>query len=243
MRSEDLGRVVLIDVVRGVAIAGVVLFHLVWDLDLYGYLPAGLASHPLWIAFGRTLAATFMVLVGVSLVLAFQRGFHPRPFARRLAVIGLAAAGVTAATYVAFPDAFVYFGILHAIFVASLLGALLMRLDTATLAQLGVFVLLFGFMGSFDAFDTRWLAWIGFSPRVPPSNDFVPVFPWFGLTLMGMAAAKHGLDHGWDERLRRPRLGRASRAMVWAGRKSLVIYLVHQPALLGGLELLRRLGG
>ena len=243
MRSEERGRLVVIDVVRGVAIVGVVLFHLVWDLDLYGYLPFGLSSHPLWIAFGRTLAATFMALVGVSLVLAFRQGFRSRPFARRLAVIGLAAAGVTAATYVAFPGAFVYFGILHAIFVASLLGALVLRLDAATLAQLGVFVLLFGLMGSFEAFDTRWLAWIGFSSNVPPSNDFVPVFPWFGLTLMGMAAAKHGSNRGWDERLRRLSIGRATRVMSWAGRKSLVIYLVHQPAMLGALELLRRLGG
>lgn len=234
-------RIVAVDVVRGVAILGVVLFHLVWDLDLYGHIPSGLASHPLWIAFGRSLAATFMALVGVSLVLAFQHGFRPRPFAQRLAVIGAAALAVTAATYVAFPAAFVYFGILHAIFVASLLGALLLRLDVATLTQLGISVLLLGLMGSFDAFDPRWLAWIGFAANVPPSNDFVPVFPWFGLTLLGMAVAKLGIDRGWDAL--EPRLRRASLAFAWTGRKSLAIYLVHQPVMLGTLEILRRIDG
>lgn len=242
MSTEGPGRLVVVDVVRGVAILGVVLFHLVWDLNLYGYLPQGFASHPLWIAFGRILAATFMALVGVSLVLAFYRQFRPRPFARRLAVIGLSAVAVTVATYFAFPDAFVYFGILHAIFVASLIGALLLRLDVATLAQSGVFVLMAGLMGSFAAFDTRWLAWIGFSSQVPPSNDFVPVFPWFGLTLLGMAIAKHGLEQGWDAYLRRRRSTQTTRALAWAGRKSLLIYLVHQPVMLSVLELLRRMG-
>ena len=235
------GRLVGIDVVRGSAIIGVVLFHLVWDLDLYGYIPDGLATHPAWIGFGRTLAATFMALVGVGLVLAHRDGFHVRPFARRVLVIALAAVAVSVATYFAFPAAFVTFGILHAIAVASVLGAMLLRLGVASLAQLGIFVVLVGLMGSFDAFNSRWLAWIGLSSVTPPSLDFVPVFPWFGATLLGMAAAKGGFADALERGLSSVRDRRPIRGLRLAGRHSLAIYLVHQPVLLGSIELTRRL--
>ncbi|MEM7693197.1 MAG: heparan-alpha-glucosaminide N-acetyltransferase [Pseudomonadota bacterium] len=240
-RTATASRLVVVDLIRGLAILGVVLFHLVWDLDLYGYLPGGLASHPVWIAFGRILATAFMVLVGVGIVLAHNQGFRMRAFARRVFIIALAAMVVSVATLLAFPHAFVYFGILHAIVAASVLGALLLRLDAATLAQLGVFVVLLGLMASFDTFNSRWLAWIGFSSDTPQSLDFVPLFPWFGATLFGMAGAKCGVPHILEKGLYNARKMRLVRALMLAGRESLAIYLIHQPLLLGSIELTRRL--
>ncbi|MGR3433834.1 MAG: heparan-alpha-glucosaminide N-acetyltransferase domain-containing protein [Shimia sp.] len=85
-------RLQLIDAIRGAAILGVVLFHLVWDLAYLGLTSQALAQHPLWIAFGRGLAGTFMILVGVSLVLANRGGLNRRAFLRRLGLLALAAA-------------------------------------------------------------------------------------------------------------------------------------------------------
>ncbi|WMS45201.1 heparan-alpha-glucosaminide N-acetyltransferase (plasmid) [Acuticoccus sp. MNP-M23] len=240
-RTPAAGRLIVIDAVRGLAITGVVLFHVVWDLDLYDYIPAGLATHPVWVGFGRTLAATFMALVGVGLVLAHHRGVRLRGFAKRLLAIAVAAFAVTAATLLAFPDAFVYFGILHAIAVASLLGALMLRLDPASLAQLAIFVILLGVAGSFDGFNTRWLAWIGFSYSAPPSLDFVPLFPWFGATLLGMSAAKRGAAHALERIFWNFRKTHFVQRLSLAGRHSLAIYLIHQPVLLGSIEVARLL--
>lgn len=237
--TPTTSRLILIDAIRGSAILGVVLFHLVWNLNLYGYIPAGVATHPVWIVFGRILVAVFMALAGVGLVLAHRRGFRTRQFAKRLLVIALAAVAVTGATLLSAPDAFVYFGILHAIVVASLLGALLLRVDTASLGQLGIFVVLLGLAGSFDAFNTKWLAWIGFSSSTPSSLDLVPVFPWFGVTLLGMSAAKQGAAHAIERMFWNAKRTPLVETLSLAGRHSLAIYIVHQPVMLASIELAR----
>ncbi|WP_233489827.1 heparan-alpha-glucosaminide N-acetyltransferase [Jannaschia rubra] len=225
-------RLDIVDVVRGLAIAGVVLFHLVWDLAYLGVIPAGIATHPWWLLFGRSLAGTFMVLVGVSLVLASAGGFQRRAFMRRLAVLAAAALAITLVTRVVFPQTFVYFGILHAIALASVVGVLVLRLHVSLIAALGIAIYILGFSWTSSAFDPRWLAWTGFAASPPLSNDFVPVFPWLGLTLLGMAGTRLALARGWAYRVR-PLEGRSARFLVWLGRHSLPIYLVHQPLLLG----------
>ena len=84
-----------------------------------------------------------------------------------------------------------------------------------------------------ELFDTRWLAWIGFAQSVPPSNDFVPIFPWVGITLIGMAGTKVLVDRRKESALDRflP-AGHSGDALVWMGKHSLMIYLLHQPIML-----------
>ena len=225
-------RVATVDVARGLAIAGVVLFHIVWDLEFTGMI-RGVAQHPVWLLFGRSLAGTFVFLVGVSLVLAHHDTIQIFPFIRRLLTIALCAAAITVATWFAFPEAFIYFGILHAIAAASILGVLFLRAGVLVCLAAAVIVLILPLFVDLAAFNTRWLAWTGFAERPPPSNDFVPIFPWFGVTLLGMASAKLFL-------LRRDQNSPADsqvqawhiRLLVWMGHWSLLIYLVHQPILL-----------
>ena len=225
-------RILALDIIRGVAIGGVVLFHVVWDLEFAGFVQ-GVARPPIWLLFGRSLAGTFMIVVGVSLVLAHRREFHWSAFGRRLGVIILAAAAITAVTSFTFPADFVYFGILHAIAVATVVGALFLGTNALVCLAVGSLVAVLPLMLEFSTFDARWLAWIGFAAHPPPSNDFVPVFPWVGLTLLGIAAAKW--TAAWPSKTglvqpARPRW--FARALAWMGRRSLLIYLVHQPILL-----------
>lgn len=225
-------RLIAVDVARGIAIAGVVLFHLVWDLEFTG-LVSGIARHPAWLLFGHCLAGSFMVLVGVSLVLAHRERVGWRAFARRLAVIVVSAVAITVATLLAFPGAFIYFGILHAIAVATLIGVVFLRVPAVASLAVGVVIVALPFFLHSTAFDSIWLAWAGFSAYPPPSNDYVPIFPWAGLTLIGVAATKWALAHGIDRRLPTyPPQGPTAIALTWLGRHSLAIYLLHQPLLL-----------
>ena len=235
-------RLPIVDEVRGLAIIGVVIFHLIWDLDFTGMIAPGLSSNPLWIAFGRLLAGTFMFLVGVSLVLANQKVVDWGKATKRIAVIVCAALIITAGTYLAFPTAFVFYGILHAIAVASIIGLLLVHFPPLILLLLGILIWSIPLIFSDPAFDTRWLAWIGFSQQPPYSNDLVPIFPWLGITLVGMALSRLALNFRLNDRLSTSlQRGKGQRFLSFCGRYSLPIYLVHQPILLGLLIPLSKL--
>lgn len=226
--AAPAARVALVDAARGVAIAAMVVYHFSWDLGHFGYITANVTQDFGWRMFARAIAGSFLFIVGVSLVLAQRRGFDGRRFLRRLLVIAGSAAAITAVTYVLFPDAFIFFGILHHIAVASVLGLAFVNapLLIVIAAAIGCFLappLLAG-----PAFDSPALIWLGLASYVPRTNDFVPVFPWFGVVLAGIAAERLATRLS----LRLPEAG-VPWPVLWAGRHSLGIYLAHQPVLFG----------
>ncbi|RYH06413.1 heparan-alpha-glucosaminide N-acetyltransferase [Tropicimonas sp. IMCC6043] len=239
------GRIVAVDIGRGVAIIGMVIFHFVFDLEFLGILPRGTTLSGPWAIFARTVAGSFLFFAGVSLVLAHRSGIKWRSFLRRSAVIALAALAVSVGTFAFAPNAFVYFGILHAITVARFAGLAFLRLPSGITAAVAGLVFVLPHYVQSAAFDTRWLAWIGFSLNRPLALDFEPVFPWLAPCLLGIAATRVALRKGVLHRLaRRGRsAGPLARALGWAGRNSLVIYLLHQllmlPLLWGIVSLAR----
>jgi uncharacterized membrane protein len=228
------GRWPLIDAVRGVAILAMIVYHAVWDLGYFGLIGIDAAEDPLWRGFAHIIAGTFLALVGIGLVLATRSGFRVRRYLRRLAVIVAAALLVTAGTYWFLPDAFVFFGILHCIAAASVLALPFLRLPvwlTAIAAAACIAAPLFLAHPFFN--DPGWW-WLGLSTAPPATVDYVPVLPWFGVTLGGIVLAR--LTLAWrDESFWSRWQPRAfpGRGLVWAGRWSLPIYLVHQPVLFG----------
>lgn len=83
---------------------------------------------------------------------------------------------------------------------------------------------------SLPAFDPRWLAWISLSANPPLGNDFVPVFPWAGLTLLGIAFAKV-VDIGKNRLTSAGADIHFLSRLSWLRRRSPVIYLLHQPVM------------
>ena len=70
---------------RGVAIVAMVVYHTAFDLSARSLIPVDILRDPAWIVFARSIASTFLLLVGVGLVLATRRGLRPKPYLRRLA--------------------------------------------------------------------------------------------------------------------------------------------------------------
>jgi uncharacterized membrane protein len=224
---------VLVDVARGLALIGMIAFHLTRDLELFEVIPARTTLAGFWFLFARLIAGTFMLLVGISLVLAHGNGIRWVAFAKRAGILFLAAFAVSAATYAAMPERFVYFGILHAILFASVAGLFLVRAPAwvSCLAAGAVIAVWFTF-GQSLPFDP-WLGWTGLAARPRPSLDLIPVIPWLALTFLGIALARVITLSP----LKRSH-SRVELALAWLGRHSLTVYLLHQPLLIGTIWLI-----
>ncbi|WP_439573398.1 heparan-alpha-glucosaminide N-acetyltransferase [Phreatobacter sp.] len=226
-------RLPLVDVARGVAIMAMVVFHFAFDLSQFGLIATDIAGHPGWRLFAGSIGGSFLALVGVSLVLAARGGLDRMAFLRRLAMVAGGAALVTAATLLAVPHGWIFFGILHLIAVASVLGLAFLRLPAAVVALAAVAAFALPWLVAHPALDQPWLLFTGLSRVGVTTADFYPLLPWSGFVLAGMAAARFAVDRGLDARLAAIRAeGRLPRLIGRAGRHSLAIYLIHQPVLI-----------
>jgi uncharacterized membrane protein len=230
-RGATATRLPGLDAARGIAVLAMVVYHFSWDLAYFGYIAADVGADPGWKLFARAIAGSFIFIVGVSLALATRNGLNPPRYVRRIAVIAGAAAAVTIATRIIFPDAFIFFGILHLIAVASVLGLAFVWAPLPIVVVAAILSFLAPSLLAGPAFDHPALVWLGLSTSDPRTNDFVPVFPWFGVVLAGIAAARPAPHLGpaaaWLNDVRWPQ------PLLWAGRHSLGIYLLHQPLLFG----------
>ncbi|HDZ75121.1 MAG TPA: DUF1624 domain-containing protein [Aurantimonas coralicida] len=219
---------------RAVALFAMAIYHFAWDLEFFNYVERGLTGSGGWKIFARTIASSFLFLVGVSLVLAHGRAIRWRPFLIRLAQVVAGAVAITVVTFFVTPNSFVFFGILQLIAVASLLGLLFIRLPWLVTAFAAIATVALPFVISHPVFDPKWFAWIGFYQIPPFSNDFIPIFPFFGAVLAGIAAARFALAHSVFDRMRswNPALRPMWRLGV-LGRHALLFYLLHQPILFG----------
>jgi len=236
--APAMPRLALVDALRGVAILAMVAYHFAWDLSYYRLIATDVTTHPAWVLLQRSILSSFLLLVGVSLVLGHGKGVRWPRFWRRQAVILAAALAVTAGTYWMFPEYFVFFGILHAIALFSLLALPFLRLNPwLVLAATALFLVPPLFLSA-PLFSAKPLAWIGFWTIVPETTDIVPVFPWFGVVLLGLATTRLALASPLETRLATWQVGGPlSKGLVLCGRWSLFIYLLHQPILLGAITL------
>ena len=226
-------RVAGLDALRGLAIVAMVIYHFCFDLRYFGVTRSDFEHDFRWLAARSVILSSFMLIAGISLVLARHGTGADARWLRHVAVIGGAALLVTAASALMFPQSFIWFGVLHAIAVSLLIARpLVARPGVAAIA--GVAMIVAGVTFAHPAFDGRTLGWIGFMTQKPITEDYVPLFPWTGVLLIGLAVG-HWLVRT-DFAILAP-LARAPSALRWMGRHSLVLYLVHQPLLIGVLWL------
>lgn len=225
-----------IDVARGVAIAAMVVYHFSWDLSFLKLIETNILQVPAWRWFARAIAGSFLFLAGFGLALAHAQGFRRLSFLRRLMRIGAAALAITLATFFAFPESYIFFGILHNIAVSSVLALPFLRLSPTLSLGVGALCFAAPWLFTSPVLDAPWLDWLGLGSSEPVTNDYVPVFPWFGVVLAGVAAGKALLPRKETSSLARWRAsGAFYKILVWAGRQSLPIYLTHQLVLLAVL--------
>lgn len=220
----DVPRILALDLARSLALVCMAIFHFTFDLEMFGYLPWGTTSQGFWYYFARMIAGSFLFLAGVGLVLAHGRRIRWRAFAKRFAMVAGAALLVTMGTYYYNRSGFVLFGILHCIALCSVIGLIFLRAPrVVTIAvAAGCFVLPWVYQDA--AFNAPWLLWLGLSVEKPFMMDYVPVLPWVAPFLAGMAVRVP-----WPQ----VAASRLTRILAFPGRHSLIVYLIHQPILIG----------
>ncbi len=232
-------RVALVDLLRGVAILMMVVFHLQWDMSYFGVDWKG-PFDGFWELFRHATAGLFILLVGVSLVLSRSRGSTSAAFSRRCLLRGLRIFGlgmvITLGSLLFRRESFVFFGILHFIGLAVVIAAPLTRYTWLNLG-LGLLAILLGVVMKDVRVGTPLLVWLGLGHPVR-TLDLYPVFPWIGVVLVGLFLG---------QMLRRSgRVGMGSPAVKAAapllllGRHALLVYFVHLPVVFGAAYLLSR---
>jgi uncharacterized membrane protein len=237
-----------LDALRGLAVVWMVGFHFCFDLNYYGLLepPQHFLSDPFWTGQRMAIVSLFLLCAGGGQAVALAAGQGWRRFWRRWAQVAGCALAVSAGSALMFPRSWISFGVLHGIAAMLLLlrwGAvpLLARWPgdgvrvQALLWGLGALALAAPRLWADPLFNGAWGNWTGLVTRLPITEDYVPVLPWLGVVLWGVAAglwllARHRtVLAGW--------LPPALRPLALLGRWSLSVYMLHQPLLIGGVML------
>jgi len=117
--------------------------------------------------------------------------------------------------------------------VSSILGWPLVRFPRAALI-VGIVVIVVGVAIGLPLFDLPWLNWVGLMTHKPATEDYVPLLPWFGVVLVGISIGWWLLERRMHD-LRQ--ISRASpKWLTWLGRHSLLVYMIHQPIMMGLLR-------
>jgi len=226
-----------IDLLRTIAIVGMITFHtldLLYFFDLY---PTNMLYGSWWWWTRRVNAGMFIFLAGVALTITYSRGKGMSGFMLRgLKIFGWGMA-LTLITLLISRTEYIRFGILHFFGIVFILAPFFLRFRFINLI-LGIALLAIGVYLWGTSFDFPWLLWLGLKPHHFYTLDYFPLLPWFGLFLVGMFFGKILYPQG-NRRFNIHEFNDpVTSALTFPGRHPLVIYLAQWPTVIGVLLLL-----
>lgn len=226
-----------LDAFRGLAIFFMITFHFSYDLHYFGYIKIDTTQSTFFIHYRQLIVNMFLFAVGVSLAIANKNGINWHKVKKRALVLGLTSALISIATYFIFPLSWIYFGVIHFIFVASIVGlAFINRPKLALFSAIAILVAYFGFN------ITMHPIFIKIAPllHIPlyHTEDLVPFIPWFSTVLLGIALVGFNLHSKLFKLNSKIAQTKPLKLLQFMGKHSLFIYLIHQPILFGIFEIL-----
>ena len=230
-------RFAFLDWLRGFSILLMVIYHFCYDLDFFGYIDTAFGKN-YWIPFRYVIVIGFLSLVGVSLVLVHGQGIRWKSMKKRTFQMALACIAVTGSSYFVDQNKLTVFGILQFILLASWLALPFLKYYR-TAFVVGSLVFVLGHLVKTPSLDPIWFHWLGMVETKRPALDYVPLFPWFGIVLIGVTLGhwlintEQGKKVALFEVGKIKGLGVVSKWMELSGQHSLIIYLVHQPLMFG----------
>jgi uncharacterized membrane protein len=217
-----------------VAIVWMAGFHFSFDLNHFGFIRENFYTDPFWTVQRTCIVSLFLFCAGFGQAIALHQGegtsrFSPG-FWRRWAQVAGCAVLVSIGSWWVFPKSFISFGVLHGIAVMLIVVRLVAGAGR-WLWPLGALALVLPLVIQHPFFDTRLTNWVGLVTHKPITEDYVPVLPWLGVMVWGLAAGQ------WVLARRRAwvagALPRVFMPLAVLGRWSLSFYMLHQPVLFG----------
>ena len=233
--SKSTKRSAFLDVYRGSAVLLMIIFHFCWDLRNFGFVEFSVYD-PFWIHFRSVILTLFLSAVGWSTYLVLTINANPSFWKRDLKLF-ISAAALSISTYLAVPNQWIYFGILHFIFVASLITRPIAKWPIVS-AAIGTVIIVTYHSTDWLLFPNAFSTIIQYVAIPEKTLDIVFPFPWIGVVLIGPLLGYLNLH-----KLPTPQNTIIS-LLGFMGRYALPIYLLHQLvlfALVGGVKMVLNL--
>ena len=227
-----------IDLLRGIAVVLMIIYHIMFDLTFLNILIFPLHSIPFRL-FLYPIGSLFLLLVGISLVLSYQRyknktNIDP-PFTKYLKrglFLFFLALIITLLTWIYPHNGFIVFGVIHCISISIILSYWFIPHPDISL-PMGVILISIGIFLTTITTKNPYLFWIGLTTSSFYTLDYFPLLPWLGVVLIGIFLGQHFYPRLAKENITFQKPPKIARPITFLGEHALIIYLLHQPILFG----------
>jgi uncharacterized membrane protein len=237
-QKPKLSRLAWIDWLRGLAVVAMIVFHFSYDLTVEAKLKLSfIRALPdlYWIIMPKIIGGLFFILMGVSAYVRHQSLKHQSAwitFRQPLLRILLGALIVSFATSFLGADRQIKFGVLHGL--AASLVLLIPVIDRPkVLWVVGLAATIIGIVFRFIVVPFEHFWWLGFFAKDRSSFglDVYPILPWVGIVYLSVALSPRLIQI-----MQSTQATTQSPFLRYFGRHSLIIYLIHQPILIGCIK-------
>ncbi len=226
-QTPEEGRWLILDYARAAAIVLMIVYHSAYDAEFLFGMKIG-TQFGVWKLIQKLCASLFLVIHGISFTISWQKKPCIIKVVKRSVTLIFCASIVTVSTYLFDAHTFVRFGILHLIAVSSVIIPAISRLSIIFTIIVGLVIV--GFRFCINIPGSTMLVPFGFPPSSFISIDYFPFIPWLGVIILGVALGKYIIQAKGFTRQKPTKVW--SKVCVYISKKSLLIYMIHQPIIL-----------
>lgn len=238
-------RICLLDELRGLAVIAMVIYHIFYSMTFLFHMECAYPIMRTVYPYEPVIPIIFITICGICCT------FSHNNLKRGLLVFAISAI-ITLATAIFIPSQAIWFGILHFLGIAILIYALAEKTNILNKIPVnaGLFVSLIlyiicynipkGYIGFIPLFKIElpqelysfyWLSFLGFPSADFTSGDYFPIIPNIFLFFFGIFSGKI-ID---NKKLPEFMYKKLCPPLDYIGKHALIIYVVHQPLIIGVL--------
>lgn len=244
--NSENRRMCLLDEIRGIAVILMVIYHAFYSMTFIFHMEFSYTIMFAIMPFEIVIPATFIIISGIVSVYSrnnVQRGLNLFTIALLISLV----------TSIILPEQAILFGILHFLGIGLIIYSFFQDWLSKIPIELGLrlslilFMVLYylpngmiGFPTLFsiklptELYSIYWLSFLGFPTPDFVSSDYFPIFPYIFLLFFGSFIGQY------LKKVKTPEVlySRLCPPLDFIGKHALLIYILHQPIIIGILFLI-----